>query len=115
MSSCCKTRSTSTRRTVRAFAFSSFPCPPTSPFQLFSRPRTDAKNTPNHLPVSKFDYVRRALKVDDADEGALSGINVEASGIGRVLKTIEKGKQDKAEVLRVVPLTDRLLLRSVSD
>ncbi|GAA5881575.1 hypothetical protein JCM3774_005355 [Rhodotorula dairenensis] len=46
--------------------------------------------------VSKFDYVRRALKVD-ADEGALSGINVEASGIGRVLKTLEKGKQDKAE------------------
>lgn len=45
--------------------------------------------------VSKFDYVRRALKVDDADRGALSGINVEASGIGRVLKTIEKGKQDK--------------------
>ncbi|GAA5987359.1 hypothetical protein JCM10908_001926 [Rhodotorula pacifica] len=46
--------------------------------------------------VSKFDYVRRALKVE-ADEGALSGINVEASGIGRVLKTLEKGKQDKAE------------------
>ena len=45
--------------------------------------------------MSKFDYVRRALKVDDADQGALSGINVEASGIGRVLKTIEKGKQDK--------------------
>lgn len=47
--------------------------------------------------VSKFDYVRRALKVDE-DQGALSGINVEASGIGRVLKTLEKGKQDKAEV-----------------
>ena len=47
--------------------------------------------------VSKFDYVRRALKVDDADGGALSGINVEASGIGRVLKTIEKGKQDKLD------------------
>ncbi|GAA5957162.1 hypothetical protein JCM8115_003975 [Rhodotorula mucilaginosa] len=47
--------------------------------------------------VSKFDYVRRALKVDDADGGALSGINVEASGIGRVLKTLEKGKQDKLD------------------
>lgn len=44
--------------------------------------------------MSKFDYVRRALKVDE-DEGALSGINVEASGIARVLKTLEKGKQDK--------------------
>ncbi|GAA5839584.1 hypothetical protein JCM9279_005989 [Rhodotorula babjevae] len=44
--------------------------------------------------VSKFDYVRRDLKVDE-DEGALSGINVEASGIARVLKTLEKGKQDK--------------------
>ncbi|GAA6049389.1 hypothetical protein JCM3770_007321 [Rhodotorula araucariae] len=44
--------------------------------------------------ISKFDYVRRALKVEE-DEGALSGINVEASGIGRVLKTLEKGKKEK--------------------
>ncbi|TNY24354.1 hypothetical protein DMC30DRAFT_346024 [Rhodotorula diobovata] len=51
--------------------------------------------------VSKFDYVRRALKVDE-DEGALSGINVEASGIARVLKTLEKGKQDK-EALEAKP------------
>ena len=106
MSSCCKTRSTSTRRTVRAFAFSSFPVHPRRVSNSFPDPALTPKNTPNDLPVSKFDYVRRALKVDDADEGALSGINVEASGIGRVLKTIEKGKQDKAEVLRVVPLTD---------
>ncbi|BGP25678.1 peptidyl-prolyl cis-trans isomerase-like 2 [Rhodotorula toruloides] len=44
--------------------------------------------------VSKFDYVRRSLKVE-MEEGALSGINVEASGIGRLLKTIGKGKQAK--------------------
>ncbi|GAA6017581.1 hypothetical protein JCM8202_000340 [Rhodotorula sphaerocarpa] len=47
--------------------------------------------------VSKFDHVRRALKVEPEDEGALSGINVEASGIGRVLKTLETGKRAKAE------------------
>lgn len=48
--------------------------------------------------MSKFDHVRRALKVEPEDEGALSGINVEASGIGRVLKTLETGKRAKAEV-----------------
>ncbi|GJN90158.1 hypothetical protein Rhopal_003157-T1 [Rhodotorula paludigena] len=45
--------------------------------------------------LSKFDYVRRALKVE-TDEGALSGINVEASGIGRVLKKLDQGKAAKA-------------------
>jgi hypothetical protein len=31
----------------------------------------------------------------ETEEGALSGINVEASGIGRLLKTIGKGKEAK--------------------
>ncbi|CEQ41244.1 SPOSA6832_02951, partial [Sporobolomyces salmonicolor] len=45
--------------------------------------------------LSKFDYVRRNLEVQ-TDEGSLSGINVEASGIGRVLKSIsDKEKKDK--------------------
>lgn len=67
-----------------------------APFLLLPSPSLPALTDRIHLfSVSKFDYVRRALKVDDADQGALSGINVEASGIGRVLKTIEKGKQDK--------------------
>lgn len=70
--------------------------------------------------MSKFDYVRRALKVDDADGGALSGINVEASGIGRVLKTLEKGKQDKLdkaaeEVRASFPFDCDRLLRSDFD
>lgn len=53
---------------------------------------TDPPLTP--CSVSKFDYVRRALKVE-TEEGALSGINVEASGIGRLLKTIGQGKETK--------------------
>lgn len=40
--------------------------------------------------------MRRSLKVE-TEEGALSGINVEASGIGRLLKTIGKGKEAKEE------------------
>ncbi|GAA5879833.1 hypothetical protein JCM16303_004199 [Sporobolomyces ruberrimus] len=44
--------------------------------------------------LSKFDYVRRNLEVKN-DEDSLSGINVEASGIGRVLKSIaEKEKKE---------------------
>ncbi|GAA5974442.1 hypothetical protein JCM11641_003215 [Rhodosporidiobolus odoratus] len=37
--------------------------------------------------LSKFDYVRRALNVEK-EEGGLSGINVEAGGLGRVMKAI---------------------------
>ncbi|GAA5991894.1 hypothetical protein JCM5350_001966 [Sporobolomyces pararoseus] len=45
--------------------------------------------------LSKFDYVRRNLEVKNEDD-SLSGINVEASGIGRVLKSIaEKEKKEK--------------------
>lgn len=44
--------------------------------------------------VSKFDYVKRNLEVQN-EEDSLSGINVEASGIGRVLKSIaEKEKKE---------------------
>ncbi|GAA6019639.1 hypothetical protein JCM10207_006951 [Rhodosporidiobolus poonsookiae] len=52
--------------------------------------------------LSKFDYVRRALKVD-TDEGGLSGINVEAGGLGRVMKAIgatrekKKGEEEDGE------------------
>ncbi|GAA6036688.1 hypothetical protein JCM8097_003428 [Rhodosporidiobolus ruineniae] len=48
--------------------------------------------------LSKFDYVRRALKVETED-GGLSGINVEAGGLGRVMKAIgaKVGKEKKAE------------------
>lgn len=50
--------------------------------------------------MSKFDYVRRNLEVKN-DEDSLSGINVEASGIGRVLKSIaEKEKQENDVSLR---------------
>lgn len=46
------------------------------------------------ITVSKFDYVKRNLEVKN-DEDSLSGINVEASGIGRVLKSIaEKEKKE---------------------
>ncbi|GAA5827473.1 hypothetical protein JCM11251_003827 [Rhodosporidiobolus azoricus] len=38
--------------------------------------------------LTKFDYVRRALKVDIESEGGLSGINVEAGGLGRIMKAI---------------------------
>ncbi|GAA5849200.1 hypothetical protein JCM8547_006476 [Rhodosporidiobolus lusitaniae] len=41
--------------------------------------------------LSQFDYVRRALKVHTDDEGGLSGINVEAGGLGRVMKAIGAG------------------------
>ena len=52
--------------------------------------------------MSKFDYVRRNLEVKNEDD-SLSGINVEASGIGRVLKSIaEKEKKEKD----VSPLSD---------
>ncbi|GAA5895656.1 PPIL2 family peptidylprolyl isomerase [Sporobolomyces salmoneus] len=44
--------------------------------------------------LSKFDYVKRNLEVQN-EEDSLSGINVEASGIGRVLKSIaEKEKKE---------------------
>ncbi|GAA6024779.1 hypothetical protein JCM11491_000779 [Sporobolomyces phaffii] len=44
--------------------------------------------------LSKFDYVRRNLEVQN-EKDSLSGINVEASGIGRVLKSIaEKEKKE---------------------
>jgi len=57
--------------------------------------------------------VRRDLKVDE-DEGALSGINVEASGIARVLKTLEKGKQDKEALeAKVRPASLSLLASSL--
>ncbi|GAA5949198.1 hypothetical protein JCM10213_008240 [Rhodosporidiobolus nylandii] len=48
--------------------------------------------------LSKFDYVRRALHVD-APDGGLSGINVEAGGLGRIMKAIgatSGEKKDKA-------------------
>ncbi|GAA5913238.1 hypothetical protein JCM6882_000040 [Rhodosporidiobolus microsporus] len=49
--------------------------------------------------LSKFDYVRRALKVDVEAEGGLSGINVEAGGLGRIMKAIgaTNGKKEKKE------------------
>ena len=57
--------------------------------------------------------MRRDLKVDE-DEGALSGINVEASGIARVLKTLEKGKQDKEALeAKVRPASLSLLASSL--
>jgi len=49
------------------------------------------------LTVSKFDYVRRNLEVQ-TEENALSGINVEASGIGRVLKSIADKEKKENDV-----------------
>jgi len=51
----------------------------------------------SELPVSKFDYVRRNLEVQ-TEENALSGINVEASGIGRVLKSIADKEKKENDV-----------------
>ena len=51
----------------------------------------------SELIVSKFDYVRRNLEVQ-TEENALSGINVEASGIGRVLKSIADKEKKENDV-----------------
>ncbi|GAA5927111.1 PPIL2 family peptidylprolyl isomerase [Sporobolomyces koalae] len=53
--------------------------------------------------LTKFDYVRRNLEVQ-TEPDSLSGINVEASGIGKVLKSIaEKEKKENSQKSNPTP------------
>lgn len=72
-----------------------------SPFQYFINRRIASIDEVSIvcLTVSKFDYVRRNLEVK-TEENALSGINVEASGIGRVLKSIADKEKKENDVSR---------------
>ncbi|GAA6058986.1 hypothetical protein JCM10212_001696 [Sporobolomyces blumeae] len=64
--------------------------------------------------LSKFDYVKRNLEVQ-TDDTALSGINVEASGIGRVLKSIsEKEKKENEAKSAPKPTPARAPVASTS-